>query len=420
LAKIETTTMKTKFTLLIVFLTASLITAAQDKKEDDKKFNLKISGFVRGEAMFDTRQTINSREQGLVFYPANQLLDKNGNDVNAHPATNQLAMLSRLSFLATGPDAFGAKASAVLEGDFTGPSNLDNNGFRLRHAYVKLKWEKSELLMGQYWHPLDIPEMLPGVVSFNTGAPFRSFSRQAQIRFSHKFGAFNAIAVVASQRDNTSFPIKSTDVASEYLRNSIVPNLHLQLHYAFGDHLCGIGVDYKKITPRLMTDSIIEANESLDAFAAVAFLKLKLKKINVKFSGMWGQNLYEHTMMGGFAVQKIDTLTDHRMYTNYDQLAAWGEVSTTGEKFQAGLFAGYAKNLGSVHNIWGAKYARGNNIAYAYRIAPRLTWKSGNVSIASELEYTVAAYGTENTLGDVTNTKEFANFRVLLAAIYNF
>lgn len=412
--------MKTKFLLLSAFLGIAFISSAQDKKEEDKKFNLKISGFVKAEAMFDSRQTVNSREQMLVFYPANQLLDKNGNDINAHPASNQLAMSSRISLLATGPDAFGAKASSVLEGDFTGPSNTDNNGFRLRHAYVKLKWEKSEFLMGQYWHPLDIPEMLPAVVSLNTGAPFRSFTRQPQIRFSHKFGAFNAIAVASSERDYTSASVKTTDVASEYLRNSFIPNISLQLHYSFGDHLCGVGADYKKITPRLMTDSLVEANETLESYAAVAFLKLKLTKLNVKFSGLWGQNLYGHTMMGGFAVQKVDTLTDQRTYTNYDQLAAWCEVFTTGEKFQTGLFVGYAKNLGSVHNIWGAKYARGNDIAYAYRVAPRLIWKSGNVSLASELEYTVVAYGKEDTLGDVSNIKEFANIRLLLAAIYTF
>ncbi len=412
--------MKKGILLCAVFALIFVNGFSQTKTEEEKKITLKISGFVKGEAMFDSRQTVNAREQMLVFYPANELFDKNGNDVNAHPASNMLAMASRLNFTVTGPDAFGAKASSVLEGDFTGPSNLDNNGFRLRHAYVKLKWEKSEFIMGQYWHPLNIPEMLPAVVSLNTGAPFRSFSRQPQIRFSHLFGKINAIAVLSSQRDYTSAAIKTTDVASEYLRNSFIPNLDLQFQYAFGNHLCGIGGDYKKITPRLMTDSLIEANETLESYAAVAFVKFNCPKFIFKFSALWGQNLYEHLMMGGFAVREIDKTTDHRTYTNYDQLAGWFEIIKTGEKLEPGFFAGYAKNLGSEHNIWGAKYARGNNIAYAYRVAPRLTWKSGFVNIQSELEYTVAAYGKENTLGEISNAKEIGNLRLLLAIIYKF
>ncbi|MDO9254217.1 MAG: hypothetical protein Q7U54_01805 [Bacteroidales bacterium] len=102
------------------------------------KPTLTWSGFVKAEAMFDTRQIVEAREGYLLLYPKNILLDKNGEDINAHGSFNQYSMSARLTLKATGPDILGAKASAMVEGDFTGASNLENNSFRLRHAYLKL------------------------------------------------------------------------------------------------------------------------------------------------------------------------------------------------------------------------------------------------------------------------------------------
>lgn len=386
----------------------------------NNKFEIKFTGFVKAEAMFDTRQTVNASEQMLVFYPDSQKLDINGNDVNAHPNLNQLAMASRITLTATGPDAFGAKVKSVIEGDFTGPSNVENNAFRLRHAYIKLKWPKSELIMGQYWHPLNVPEMIPYVISLNTGAPFHPFSLQPQIRFTKTFGKINAVIVASSDRDYSSIgPLGTTN---DYLRNSAIPSMHLQLQYKKKDNIFfGIGGDYKKLTPRLITDSLWEADETLNCVAATAFMKVETKKLIIKLQSVFGQNLYEHLMIGGFAVEKIDTLSQHITYTSLDQFSVWSDISTNFEKkFNAGLFFGYIKNLGSLHNVWGVSYGRGTDIAYVYRVSPRLMWSFNNLIFASEFEYTVAAYGTHDYLYDVQNASELFNLRVELALQYNF
>jgi len=253
----------------------------------------------------------------------------------------------------------------------------------------------------------------------NNGAPFHPYSRHPQIRFTRNFGNFHIVAAAVSDRDYTSDgPLGAT---SDYLRNSVIPNIDLQFQYKKEDKfLCGIGGDYRRLTPRLKTDSSFIADESLDSWAATAFMKIKFEKFTVKMQSVLGQNLYEHTMLGGIAVEKVDTATGKNTYTNIDQLTGWLDISTNNKKFNAGLFLGYAKNLGSLHNIWGAIYARGNDIAYAYRISPRLAWTSGNLSFTSEFEYTAAAYGTPDYLGDVHNAKEVYNFRVLIAAIYTF
>jgi hypothetical protein len=131
-------------------------------------------------------------------------LDKAGQDINAAANFNILSVQTRLAGKVTGPDALGAKTSGLIEGEFFGTADGDTNGFRLRHAYVKLNWKKSELMIGQFWHAMFITDCYPDVVSFNTGAPFQPFSRTPQVRFTQAFGKLSLIATALSQRDFAS------------------------------------------------------------------------------------------------------------------------------------------------------------------------------------------------------------------------
>ncbi len=224
--------MKRTFALVLLITTLIFISLRASSQEEPNKYKVSLSGFVRADAIFDSRQVLEAREGFLLFYPKKPLLDPNGKDIHAKPTLNQYAMTTRLTAKATGPDVLGAKVLALIEGDFTGASNAENNSLRLRHAYISLQWTKTRLLVGQYWHPLDLPEMIPNVLSLNTGAPFHSFSRQPQIRLDYKQGQFNFVAVASSQRDYVNNgPQGSTSV---YLRNSVVPNLHGQVHYKKG------------------------------------------------------------------------------------------------------------------------------------------------------------------------------------------
>ena len=208
-----------------LFLLLSSSTFSQDSL-NKPKINFSFGGFVNACAIYDSRQIVEVRDGFMAFYPKNKQTDKDGKDINSKPSLNQYAMTTRLNVKVNGPDAFGAKSIAFVEGDFTGASNSENNSLRLRHAYIKLSWNRTQLLIGQYWHPLDVPEALPNVVSLNTGAPFHSFSRQPQVRFDHQFWKFNLVLVASSQRDymNTG----PTGASSNYLRNSVIPNLHSQ------------------------------------------------------------------------------------------------------------------------------------------------------------------------------------------------
>jgi hypothetical protein len=410
-----------QYKITYLLLTAAFfISLSSFSQKDTAKFGIKFNGFVNSQIMYDTRQTVGGRETMLLLYPENKKADKNGNDINATPSFNQLSMITRLTANIFGPDVFNAKATALFEGDFTGQTNNDNNGFRLRHAYLKLRWQKSELLMGQYWHPFDVPEMIPNTIALNAGAPFHAFSRHIQLRYTQCFGKFKIIAVAASQRDYANDgPLGSSSV---YLRNAVIPDLHLQLQYNINHHLFGIGGDFKMIQPRLLTDSNFKTDAKVRSLAAVGFAKLVFSKFDIKLQASCGENLSEHTMLGGYYEKSIDPKDGSIIYGNLQTANLWTDIATKGSNFSFGLFAGYTKNLGYSSKIMnnGKFYGRGNNIDYAYRIAPRIYYTTGQLQFGSEFEYTAAAYGTPDTKGIVNNTAEYANLRVLLSATYNF
>jgi len=354
-----------------------------------------------------------------LLYPTNENLDINGKDINANSNFNILSIQTRLNGKITGPDAFGGATSGAIEGEFFGTSDGDVNGFRLRHAYVKLDWENTSILIGQTWHPMFVVEMFPGVVSFNTGAPFQPFSRNPQIRFSYSSQGFKFIFAALSQRDFTSSG--PDGFSSSYLRNAILPNLHAQVQYSNNGNLFGIGVDYKKLIPRLSTTKKIVTDNSISSFSAIGYTKLNIDPVVIKAEAVIGNNLADHLMLGGYAVKSINTATGSEEYSSIESYSMWGEIST-GKEIEYALFAGFSNNLGANDNLVGSYYGRGLNIENLFRISPRIQWNSGKTRIATELEYTSAFYGTPNNLnkGKVENSKSISNLRLLMAVFYFF
>ncbi|NMB82314.1 MAG: hypothetical protein GYA14_10895 [Ignavibacteria bacterium] len=401
---------------LLLLLVISLPLFAQESKQS---FGISFSGFVKTDIFYDSRQTVALREGHFLLYPQNENLDISGNDVNSKSNFNILSIQSRLLGKITGPEAFGAQTSGQIEAEFFGTSDGDINGFRLRHAFVKFDWEKISLLFGQTWHPMFVSEMFPAVVSFNTGAPFQPFSRNPQIRFSYAVDNFKIILAAISQRD---FSSNGPDgFSSSYLRNSVIPNLHAQIQYSKDGNLFGTGIDFKKLTPRLMTTKKVITDNSISSFSAIGFVKLNVEPIVIKLETVYGKNLADLLLLGGYAIKSINQTNGLEEYTPIGVFSIWGEI-TTGKEVEFGLFGGYSKNLGADENIVSSYYGRGVNIANLFRVSPRVQWNSGKSRISTELEYTLAAYGIPNNLnkGLVENSKNISNLRLLCAVYYFF
>jgi hypothetical protein len=407
--------MKKYFIIIFVVCIATNF-YAQDSKSG---FGITLSGFVKTDIMFDTRQTVSAREGHFLLYPSPELLDPNQKDINDKPNFNILSIQSRLTGKITGPDAFGAKTSGMLEGEFFGTADGDVNGFRLRHAFIKMDWDNISLLVGQTWHPMFVTDLVPGTVSFNTGAPFNPFSRNPQIRFTYSYDKLKFILAALTQRDFQSNG--PAGFSSSYLRNSVLPNLHAQVQFSSDGHVAGIGFDYKKLTPRLVTTKNVSTDESISSFAATAFFKLNLEPVTIKGQGVYGGNLADLMMLGGYAIKSIDTTNGIEQYTSIKCLSAWADIST-GKEIEFGLFAGYSKSLGADDNIAGSYFGRGTDIDNLLRVSPRIQFNSEKTRISTELEYTSAGYGKpDNTdKGKIKDIKSVANIRLLVAFYYFF
>lgn len=405
--------MKTR--LWVICLLIVLFTNVHADSGSDS-FGIKWSGYVKTDLIFDSRQTVAVREGHFLLYPANKTEDPNGEDINARPNLNILAIQTRLTGTISGPDAFGAKTSGLIEGAFFGHSDSDVNGFRLRHAFLKLNWEKTGLLIGQFWHPMFVTEVFPGTISFNTGAPFQPFSRNPQIRLTQTAGNVKFIAAVISQRDFAS--IGPAGTSSVYLRNALIPNLHLQLQANLAKHILGVGGDWKSLAPVIKTAAGYQTSEKVNGLSLLAYARLNLPKLTWKVEGVLGQNLTDHLMLGGYGVKTIDATTKEETWIPTNLYSVWTEFST-GKKVELACFAGYTKNTGASEEFstfWG----RGSDIDVIYRVSPRIVWNSGKTQLATELEYTAASYGARDNKGVVQNAEFVNNLRLLLAAYYFF
>lgn len=407
-----------KRNLLFLLILALLGPVRAQEAEQEKKFGISFSGFVKADFFYDSRQTIAAREGHFLLWPAAENLDVNGDDINAKANFNFLAIQTRLKGTITGPDAFGAKTSAVIEGAFFGHSNPDINGFRLRHAFAKLQWDQTQLILGQYWHPMFVTGCFPGTVSFNTGVPFQPFSRNPQVRLTHKVGDLSLMVAAMSQRDFTSVG------GSGPLRNSGIPDLQFQMAYSsFDDNgngvLVGAGAGVKTLVPRLVTDSTIATTASVSSFAFQGFFKLKAPVVTVKLQGTYGQNLYDLLNISSFAVESINPSNDEYSYVPTSNTSLWADIHSNGKTVQVGLFFGYTQNLGASEDILWVEGTRGN-IDNVMRVSPRVIFNSGKMRFATEIEYTSAAFGGIDTDAKVVDATTVQNVRLLFSAYYFF
>jgi hypothetical protein len=372
-----------------------------------RETSITFSGFIKTDIYQDTRNTVSVREGQFMLFPMNKVFDEAGNDINRNTQFNMLAIQTRLLAQIKGPDAFGARTTGLIEAAFFGSTDANINTLRLRHAWVKLDWENTSLLVGQAWHPLFVTQSFPGTVSFSTGAPFQAFSRNPQIRLTRTAGPFTGIVAAMSQRDFTG------PGGTSSLRNSAIPNLHAQLQISAGDLLGGFGVDFKRL------DIAPKALDPVDSWTFLGFLNIPLGIVTSKTYVLFGENLMDQTMLGGVA-----RATDGPQVYPYQTLGLWHELTTgfMGEadrtRYELGLFTGYSKNFGTsgdeIQVVPG--FSRGADVDHLYRIAPRIQVQSGSVRFSMETDITTAAYGIIQPDGSVSDTEPVTNVRLLLGA----
>ncbi|MFC2103988.1 hypothetical protein ACFLS4_01385 [Bacteroidota bacterium] len=412
---------------LLIFLTIVFIPGILISQETEQKAKVTLSGYVRYELFMDTYESVDTRDGEVYLYPLSENLDINDDDINKNLSLNMLGLQARPKIIATGLSAFGAEVTGVLEGDFLGVSQADSRMLRLRHGFLNLKWQKSQLLMGHYWHPMFVTECFPATVSMGAGVPFHVLNRAPQVRYTanlgSKFSLMGALLVHGYH--------KSVGPANAQ-RNSGLPDMQLQFKFKNDYVFSSITAGYKFLKPRLVTDTLgVKTDEMIGSFNLAANAKFSFKPLTIKVEGIYGQNLTNFVMIGGYGASDDPYTVDDYGYSNINTMSVWADFALNFDNIEVALFGGYSSNLSATDDYYSLtvkeidqSYTRGETIKSIFRVSPRLIIKSGKVDFGLEYMLTGAVYGTLDTVNPdysfEDTDKPTINNRVIFSARYSF
>lgn len=416
--------MKKSLAIAILIISALHIIAQENSKK------IKFYGIIRNDIYFNSRANEEAAEGLFQKYPKPQSLDPNGNDLNQVPTVQMVNIGTRFGIDIIGPELLKSKSTAKLEVDFTG-FGTNNILLRFRHAYTQFKWDRSELLIGQTWHPL-YGNLTPSVLNYNNGSPFQPFGRNPQLKFTSKLRTldFNIAAIYQLQYMSDG----PAGASNDYLSNAMLPELFIGLENKTSNWLIGVGASYKTIAPRVNAVSLIDAkaykvNEKVSGYNAIAYAQYTKSLFTAKTKVTYGQNASNLSMIGGYGVSEIASDSIEQKYTAFNTGSAWLNF-TYGKKYLVGLLAGYTKNLGCdaplllIDNnaqLYGNGLKLSNGINDIFRIGGVISYNLPEWKIGLEYDYTGVGYGDMNEKnGLVTTTQSVYNHRLLVQIAYLF
>jgi len=418
------------FSLLLLSLTISAV--------EPTTTSFKFYGYVGNEFFYNSRQNVELVDGVIMLFPKPVSPNATGADFSATPQAEMLSVNSRLGLDINGAPILGAKSSGKIEADFAG-TGATYFVFRIRQAYVKLNWEKTELLLGQTWHPL-FGNVMPSTPSSNAGAPFQSFNRSPQLRMKQTLSntlSFTAAAIYEMQYASQG-PLGTS---SCYMKNAIAPDLFVGLENKTTHWTTGAGIDFKTLKPDAMNSATISSG------SANAYAQYVKNKLQVKTKLTFGENLSDQLMLGGYGVSKYATDSATVLsYTNFNNMNGWLNI-VYGTKFQVGLLLGASGNLGTNHDLAVGKSKKFTTYGYGfydnstlnaslkktdatyldqqvldrlYRIAPQVSYNLPNLKFALEYDFTTASYGKLKANGTTENPYTVNNHRILASVSYIF
>lgn len=386
-----------------------------------KDFTYSFYGFVRGDIFYNSRANVTAVDGNFYMYPLDKDLDADGEDLNATPNGSFYTFTSRLGLDMTGPMLGKARTSAKIETDFGGFSS-STTMLRIRQAYVALDWEKSQLLIGQTWHPLS--GIMPDVLNLSTGAPFNPFNRSPMFRFQQQVDKVKLTAATIWQLQSLS--TGPNGASEEYIKNSCIPELFVGADYVNQKGwMAGIGAHMISLKPRTVSyvgENRYKVNERMTAFSYEAHAKYTGRSFMIAAKSILASSIDNSAMLGGYGVSSIRPGNGKQEYTPFRHSTSWLNV-TVGQKWRGGIFAGYTKNLGTSDELVSssAVYGKGLNIDQIIMINPSFSYNLPHWKLGVEYCLATAYYGDIKTdTGKVTDTHAVTNHRILGLLVYFF
>ena len=420
----------------ILFITLMLCLSLVAHAQKDSAIKFKPYGFVSNYICYDTRECVTVFGEIFNIMPKDVEFNADGSeDLNSNDKLTFVSFATRLGLDVAGPEIWKAKSSAKVEADFCG-YGVNNTLFRIRQAYLAFDWERLKLICGQTWHPM-VNQVMPTVVGLSTGAPFAAFNRSPQVKIIADMGkGWDFTAAALYQFPNTSVGPVGADAC--YSRWSMLPELYVSMKHV-GEHFTiGVGVDALSIMPRKtsfvdravtlddgttqMQSVEVSVNDRVTGISPEIFADYKNGKFNIKGKVIYAQNTAHLIMASGFGATDFDPQTGSYKYAPIRSASSWLNA-TYGQKWRAGLFLGYTKNLGaaedfiSTNDFWmrGAK-----NTDYIYRISPSVTYNYKSLQLGLELDHTAVGYGDIALNGSCQALRNIANTRACLMVKYSF
>lgn len=405
--------------LLVSSLIAVLAIAgfAQQSASD---FSFKFYGRIRGDLFYNSRANEESVDGLFYSYPKDINPDADGNDLNASPQSNFYTIYTRMGVNINGPVLGKAATAANVELDFRG-SGSTMAVVRLRQAYVNFDWGKSQVLVGQTWHPL-FGEVSPSVLNLSTGSPFQPFNRSPMLRYTYSgvHGVKLTGALIWQSQYNSDGP---DGKSHKYLKNGMIPEIFAGVDYRGKNWIAGLSADMLSISPRrtsTVDGRLYKVNERVSSFSFEAHAKWSPALWSLSAKTVLANNLTHCSMPGGFAVTSVDPVTGRCSYKPFTHSMSWVNV-VWGAKWQPGVFFGFLKNLGTDEKITGNVYGTGSDVDRVMNVSAQLSYNIANWKMGMEVMPSTAWYGTlDRNDGRVRDTHSVTNWRVLAAFIYTF
>lgn len=416
--------------LVIAMLSVMTVNISAAEKAIGDDFSFKFYGQVRADLFYNSRSNSETVDGLFYMYPRDHAYDDFGNDLNAKPDGSLYTMYSRLGVNIAGPTLANGKiaTSGCIEIDFRG-GGTNYYMIRLRQAYFNLSWNRSQLLVGQTWHPF-YGDVAPEILNLNMGAPYQPFSRAPQIRyrFTDRDFRFTAALLWQSQylsvgpSDNKT-GTTSTSKSQNFIKNSCVPEITVGIDYKSDKCIAGVGADITSIVPRTQAEyngRTAKVTERITSLSAEAHLKYKSGKWLVAGKTVLGNNFTQASGVGGYAITGIDEATGEQHYAPVKVSSTWLNVAY-GNKLRPALFFGYLKNLGAgkpVVDVMGTGV--GDGLGQLVTATAELTYNIPHWKFGIEYMLCNAWYGSIGNEGKVFDSHSVMNHRVVMTAIFQF
>jgi len=196
------------------------------------------------------------------------------------------------------------------------------------------------------------------------------------------------------------------------------------LRYLSEKHIFGLAADYKTIRPYMTYNNVINKT-LLRSYGLMAYYKYQNKKWEWKSKVIAGQNMSECLLLGGYyETANSDTATGHLEFTPVNHVFVWTNLIRTftfnKSRLKAGVFVGYAKNLGTGKEVGNVYYGTDPNVGALYRVSPNISLITSKLQFILEYETTRMDYGSYDRKGVVVNTKPVVNHRLLFTTLFYF